>query len=242
MSNNPSNQELRNHDHKQALFEATRGYVVQVHETPSEDAQGMAEEQHWRSRALEKQAQILSTVPPEYKHSTISHSLTDTESVLHIPEQYLSVEELAITTLDATSVVAAVASGLYSSVQVLKAFVHRAVIGHQLLNCCLEFPYDSALAKAEKLDESFKASGGKVVGPMHGLPISVKDQCRVIGTETTCGFIANLGKKDEEDSLLVEILQNAGAVIFVKTNLSIGCMWGETINKLVKSVIGKSAY
>jgi amidase len=78
------------------------------------------------------------------------------------------------------------------------------------LNCCLEFPYASALARAEALD-----------------------QVRVVGTETTCGFVGNLGKRDEENSLLVDILQEQGAVVFVKTSLSMGCMWGETINKLV---------
>jgi amidase len=61
--------------------------------------------------------------------------------------------------------------------------------------------------------------------------ISVKDQCRVISTDTTCGFVGNLGKKDTKNSLLVDILQDAGAVVFVKTSLSMGCMWGETVNK-----------
>lgn len=63
---------------------------------------------------------------------------------------------------------------------------------------------------------------------MHGLPISVKDQCRVIGTDTTCGFVGNIGKKDTRNSLLVDILQDAGTVDFVKNNLGMGCMWGET--------------
>lgn len=61
----------------------------------------------------------------------------------------------------------------------------------------------------------------------------MKDQVRLIGTETTCGFVANLGNRDEKDSLVVRILQDAGAVVFVKTSLSIGCMWGETVNKSV---------
>lgn len=187
----------------------------------------------WESRALEKKTNILSPLPCEYLHSGLSHSTTDTASVQDVPNQILSPEELEITSLDVPAVISSVASGKYTSVQVLKAFTHRAAIAHQLLNCCMEFPYVSALTKAEKLDEFFKSSGGKTSGPLHGLPISVKDQCRVIGTETTCGFVANLGKKDTKDSLLVEILQNAGAVVFVKTSLSMGCMWGETINKLV---------
>jgi amidase len=74
------------------------------------------------------------------------------------------------------------------------------------LNCCLEFPYASALARAEALDRK----GGKGLGVLHGLPISVKDQVRVVGTETTCGFVGNLGKRDEENSLVGGYFAGAG--------------------------------
>lgn len=49
----------------------------------------------------------------------------------------------------------------------------------------------------------------------------------------TCGFVANLGRRDEKDSLLVEIWEDSGAVVFAKTSLSMGCMWGEIVNKYV---------
>lgn len=90
--------------------------------------------------------------------------------------------------------------------------------------------YPQALARAKSLDEQF-ARTGKLQGPMHGVPVSVKDQCRVKGTETTCGFISNLGVFDQENSLLVDMIQDAGAVVFCKTSLSVGCMWGETNNE-----------
>ena len=85
----------------------------------------------------------------------------------------------------------------------------------------------AALRRAEQLDEHL-ASTNCTVGPLHGLPISVKDQCRLKGTETTCGFIYPIGHRDTDDAVVVQILQKAGAVIFAKTSLSIGCMWGET--------------
>ncbi|RDW92269.1 acetamidase-1 [Coleophoma crateriformis] len=189
--------------------------------------------QSWQERALFKKTNVLSSVPPEFFHSELSHSTTNTSSVQHIPATILSALETEITALDVSGITSSIAAGKYSSVQVLNAFTHRAVIAHQLLNCCLEFPYQAALERAKTLDAFFNASQGNTVGPLHGLPFSVKDQCRVAGTETTCGFVANLGLKDEKDSLLVEILQNAGAVVFVKTSLSIGCMWGETINNII---------
>ena len=45
---------------------------------------------------------------------------------------------------------------------------------------------EKALARATELDEHLKTTG-KVVGPLHGLPISLKDQHRIAGLETTMG-------------------------------------------------------
>ncbi len=45
---------------------------------------------------------------------------------------------------------------------------------------------ERALARAAELDAHLKATG-KVVGPLHGLPISLKDQFRLKGLETTMG-------------------------------------------------------
>lgn len=186
--------------------------------------------QTWEERARDKQSRILNHVPQKFIHTELEFSKTDTASVMHIPDQYLSPLEKAITALKAEELVSAIAKREFTAVQVLDAFTHRAAIAHELLHCCLAFLYPTARARAEELDE-YLASTGRTVGPLHGLPISVKDQCRITGTETTCGFISNLGVLDTEDCLLVQILQNAGGNVFVKTNLSVGCMWGETVNK-----------
>lgn len=77
------------------------------------------------------------------------------------------------------------------------------------------------------------ARTGKTIGPLHGLPISVKDQCRLKSTETTCGFVYPLGVPDTEDAVIIRLLQDAGAIVFAKTNLSMGCMWGESMNNVL---------
>jgi amidase len=186
----------------------------------------------WESRADEKRRRILSQVPGAFLHLELTHTLEDPASVQAVPSKYLSDEEYEITGLDAVALVSAIAKRTYTSVQVLNAFTHRAAIAHRLLNCCLDFPYEASLARAEELDRILEQTG-ETVGPLHGLPISVKDQCRLIGTETTCGFIHPLGKLDIDDSVIVKILKDAGAVIFAKTSLSIGCMWGETVNNIL---------
>ncbi|PGH07133.1 hypothetical protein GX51_01920 [Blastomyces parvus] len=186
----------------------------------------------WKEKSNAKKASVLNEVPSQFLHPELCFSDCDPKSVLDVPASFLSTKELEITALDATELVKAIAKGTYTAVQVLDAFTHRAVIAHRLLNCCLEFRYQDARAEAEQLDHYLQESG-KTKGPLHGLPISVKDQCRIIGTETTCGFVSQVGVIDSENSTLVDILADAGAVIFVKTSLSIGCLWGETINNII---------
>lgn len=184
----------------------------------------------WREKSEAKKASVLQGVPTAFLHQDLTCSYSDTRSVHEIPPSHLSPEELALTKLETVEIIAGISRGQYTAVQVLDAFTHRAAIAHKLLNCCLEFRYQDARAEAEKLDQHYRNTG-KTVGPLHGLPISVKDQCRIAGTETTCGFVYKVGVKDTEDCTLVRCLKEAGAVIFVKTNLSTGCLWGETINK-----------
>ena len=186
--------------------------------------------QPWEARAQDKRSRILAGVPPRFIHSSLEFSKTEPASVMTVPDTLLSSLEKEITALKAEEVLDAIANRKYTAVEVLDAFTHRAAIAHKLLHCCLSFLYPAARARAEKLDQHL-ASTGKVTGPLHGLPISVKDQCRMTGTETTCGFISNLGVLDTEDCVLVDILQKSGANVFVKTSLSVGCMWGETVNK-----------
>jgi amidase len=76
-----------------------------------------------------------------------------------------------------------------------------------------------ALAIADRLDAERKA--GHVRGPMHGIPVLIKDN---IGTadrmETTAGSLALVGSRPPHDAVLVTRLRDAGAVILGKTNLS----------------------
>ena len=76
-----------------------------------------------------------------------------------------------------------------------------------------------ALALADRLDAERKA--GQVRGPLHGLPILVKDN---IGSadalETTAGSLALLGARPAQDAFLIRRLRAAGALLLGKTNLS----------------------
>lgn len=86
------------------------------------------------------------------------------------------------------------------------------------LNSVIETNPD-AVAIAEALDRERKQ--GRVRGPLHGVPVLIKDN---IGTadrmETTAGSLALVGAKPASDAFIVGRLREAGAVIIGKTNLS----------------------
>lgn len=86
------------------------------------------------------------------------------------------------------------------------------------MNCLTEIFVERALARAAKLDDALKKTG-KVVGPLHGLPISLKDQICIKGLETTMGYVSWIGKYSEKNAILVDILEECGAVPFVRTNV-----------------------
>ncbi|MEZ5292563.1 MAG: amidase [Vicinamibacterales bacterium] len=76
----------------------------------------------------------------------------------------------------------------------------------------------SAVADAEALDAERKA--GKVRGPLHGLPLLVKDNIDVAGLVNSAGSLALADNRPAADAFLVARLRAAGAVVLGKTNLS----------------------
>jgi amidase len=105
-------------------------------------------------------------------------------------------------------------------------------------NCLAEIQFQEALERAEELDD-FQRTTGRLFGPLHGLPVSLKDQFHVRGLDTTCGFVSWIGstKSEIDEGVLVRSLRQAGAVIFVKTNVPTSLVIGETTNNIIGSTI-----
>jgi Asp-tRNA(Asn)/Glu-tRNA(Gln) amidotransferase A subunit family amidase len=68
------------------------------------------------------------------------------------------------------------------------------------------------------LDEFF-TKNGRVVGPLHGVPMTLKDQFDVAGYDSTLGYVGRAFKPAHEDCVLVSLLRRMGAVILAKSNL-----------------------
>ncbi|TWU75010.1 hypothetical protein ED733_006092 [Metarhizium rileyi] len=159
-------------------------------------------------------------------------------NVTSLPRQcgLLSEAELDITeNYDATALVRAIASKALSSVSVVTAFAKRAMIAHQLTCCLTEWFMDEAIARAKELDDHL-ASTGQTVGPLHGVPISIKAHIPIAGHWGDLGYLDTL-TKDTKDSQMVAILRSAGAVFYCKANqpqslmhLESTSFYGRTLN------------
>ncbi|KAJ7040376.1 general amidase [Mycena alexandri] len=183
----------------------------------------------WQEICKEKKAHQLDGVPKEWLASDVPPATQLT--VIDYPQQtkVLSSLDLEITESTVATLLANLASSKWSSVQVTTSFYKRAIVAQQLTNCLTEIFRDRALARAKELDEHLEKTG-KVVGALHGLPISLKDQIGIKGIESSMGYVSWVGKVVEKNSVLVDILESLGAVPFVKTNIPQTLMWPETFN------------
>lgn len=89
--------------------------------------------------------------------------------------------------------------------------------------------FEEALSSAKALDEHIQKTG-KPIGPLHGLPISLKDNFNIIGKDSTIGFVSWVNEPATYNTVLVDVLRNAGAVLYVKTNVPTAMMIAESVN------------
>lgn len=81
-----------------------------------------------------------------------------------------------------------------------------------------EILFEDAIEQAKQLDTEF-AETGKLKGPLHGIPITLKDQFNVKGVDTTLGYVGRSFAPAQGDAVLVQILKDMGAIVIAKTNL-----------------------
>lgn len=99
--------------------------------------------------------------------------------------------------------------------EVLLAFQQKAVLAHKATNCVVEFLIE-ATKWAEEVEQKFS---GKEKPYLYGMPISLKENFKVKGHDSTIGLAQLIGKPYDEDCLLVKRLKELGAVPFVLTNV-----------------------
>ncbi|KAF7158153.1 hypothetical protein CNMCM5623_002819 [Aspergillus felis] len=195
----------------------------------------------WQQKAQLKQSEAASKIPPEWRLSSdIVNAVSNESNVLDIPKKcgILSARELDITeNYDATDLLQKLASKELSALEVTTAFCKRAAIAQQLTFCLTETFFDQALTRARQLDDHL-TSTGKTVGPLHGLPISLKESFNVAGVPSSLGFVSYLDHPaPTTNSALVDLLLAAGAVLYVKTNIPQTMMTADSHNNVFGRVL-----
>jgi Asp-tRNA(Asn)/Glu-tRNA(Gln) amidotransferase A subunit family amidase len=132
----------------------------------------------------------------------------------------------------------AMAEGRITSKALVQAYLVRiAAFDHRgpALNALITLN-PNALGQAEALDRERAAKGPR--GPLHGIPVIVKDNYSTADMQTTAGTMALLGFVPSSDAFQVRKLREGGAVIVGKSNLhelasgitTVGSAFGQTLN------------
>ncbi|RFU29945.1 hypothetical protein B7463_g6399, partial [Scytalidium lignicola] len=189
----------------------------------------------------ERRDAVNALIPESWRLTTPLPSVEEQRDLTGYIQQFLSPRELEITETDAVGIAANTTSGKWKAREVAEAFCHRAALAHQMVNCLHAIFFDAAIADAQKLDDYY-AEHKKPVGPLHGVPVSLKDQLHVKGVETHMGYVGwigtfegkkGTGKEKVFESEMVRELRNLGAILYCKTSVPHTLMMGETANNII---------
>jgi amidase len=121
-----------------------------------------------------------------------------------------------------------------SPLEVMQAVLARVNAVNPRLNAIVTLARESVLKEAKAATAALKKKGGKL-GPLHGVPVTIKDLTHTKGIRTTWGSKVFEHNVPTEDSLIVERLKAAGAIVLGKTNTPEFGAGGNTFNAVFGS-------
>jgi Asp-tRNA(Asn)/Glu-tRNA(Gln) amidotransferase A subunit family amidase len=137
-------------------------------------------------------------------------------------------EELAFA--PATELRGQIADGTVSPVEITELYLSRIERLDPQLNSYLTVTAEQAMEGARKAEQA--VARGDELGPLHGIPISIKDLQMTAGVRTTGGSLAYKDRVPDANCAVVERVLAAGAVMLGKTNTSEFGLLGATENRL----------
>lgn len=135
-----------------------------------------------------------------------------------------------ITHLSATEIAQTIWAGQASVREVVDAHIARIEAVNPRLNAVVVPLFDEARQAADAADAAQRR--GDTLGPLHGVPVTIKEQLLVKDTATTFGLVSQKNHRAAEDGPLVRRLREAGAIILGKTNISQMLLFIESDNPL----------
>lgn len=137
-------------------------------------------------------------------------------------------ETEALTRLPARELAARIARGEVSAAEVVEAHIARIEQVNPALNAVVVQRYDAARAEARAADE--RRARGEPLGPLHGVPVTIKESLDVAGMPATFGITTRVATSATADDRYVARLREAGAIILGKTNVAQLLFYNESDN------------
>ena len=116
----------------------------------------------------------------------------------------------------ATDLAGRIRSGALTAEAVVSACLDRIAEVNPLLNAVVQQRAAAALEEARHADRL--AAGGRMLGPLHGVPITIKDSFDTAGLISTAGTLGRREFVPQRDATIVQRLKSAGAIVLGKTN------------------------
>jgi len=130
--------------------------------------------------------------------------------------------------MSARDIAALIAAGELSSAEVVEHFIARLEAVNGKLNAVTAPLYDSARKAAANVDAA--RSRGEKLGPLGGVPVTIKECFDLAGTASTFGLTTRRDEVESKDDPYVAALRAAGAIPIAKTNLPQLMIFNETDN------------
>ncbi|GME60352.1 hypothetical protein Z519_08470 [Neofusicoccum parvum] len=144
-----------------------------------------------------------------------------------LPKQYLTPREYELTqNYDAIQLLDMLRRKEVSCGELTKAFLRRAALAQYAVNCVTELMWDDAIERARHLD-----SLPSPAGPLHGLPISIKQQHGMRGKPCHASYVAWIGQASGANPLN-DALWDAGCVFYARTTEPQSTMHLECANNI----------
>jgi amidase len=132
--------------------------------------------------------------------------------------------------LAATELVGLLRARKLSAVELLQMYLARVEKYNPQFNVIVTLDAEGAMQAARHADEAI--ARGDNIGPLHGLPMTLKDAWEVTGMTATCGFPHLAQHRPTRDADAVARLRDAGAIFFGKTNVPVGAGDHQSYNSL----------
>ncbi|MBI5879050.1 MAG: amidase [Chloroflexi bacterium] len=127
-----------------------------------------------------------------------------------------------------TELAQAIRDKTVSSAEVVDACLKRIEVVNPRLNAVVQLTADTARQQARDADASL--ARGEIKGPLHGIPMTIKDSFDTAGVISTAGTLGRAKFVPAEDATAVARLRAAGAILLGKTNTPELTMWDRTVN------------